>query len=63
MKRGCEVIALHFNASPFSGSQVTHLACKLVDKLQNYAKGVPIKMYIVVMENTYKQQRIMLLRK
>ena len=47
MKRGCEVIALHFNASPFSGSQVTHLACKLVDKLQNYAKGVPIKMYIV----------------
>lgn len=47
MKRGCEVIALHFNPAPFSGQKVTQLVNKLVDQLQNYASGVPIKMHIV----------------
>lgn len=47
MKRGCEVIAVHFNNAPFSGPQVTENFSKLIDQLQNYAKGVPIKKHVV----------------
>jgi len=47
MKRGCEIIALHFNADPFSGPKVTELFDRLVDHLQDYASGNPIKKHIV----------------
>lgn len=43
MKRGCEVIALHFNNDPFSGPKVTENFNLLVDQLNTYAKGAPIK--------------------
>ncbi|WP_407392537.1 tRNA uracil 4-sulfurtransferase ThiI [Methanobrevibacter sp.] len=47
MKRGCEVIALHCNNDPFSGPKVTELFNLLVDQLNEYAKGVPIKKRVV----------------
>ena len=47
MKRGCEVIALHCNNDPFSGPKVTELFSRLVDQLNLYAKGVPIKKRVI----------------
>ena len=47
MKRGCEVIALHFNNDPFSGPKVTENFNLLVDQLNTYAKGLPIKKRVV----------------
>ena len=47
MKRGCEVIALHCNNDPFSGPKVTELFNQLVDQLNIYAKGVPIKKRVI----------------
>lgn len=47
MKRGCEVVALHCNNDPFSGPKVTELFNLLVDQLNEYAKGVPIKKRII----------------
>ena len=47
MKRGCEVIALHCNNEPFSGPKVTELFNQLVDQLNIYAKGVPIKKRVI----------------
>ena len=47
MKRGCEVIALHCNNDPFSGPKVTELFNRLVDQLNLYAKGVPIKKRVI----------------
>jgi thiamine biosynthesis protein ThiI len=47
MKRGCEVIALHCNNDPFSGPKVTELFNLLVDQLNEYAKGAPIKRRVV----------------
>ena len=47
MKRGCEVIALHCNNDPFSGPKVTELFNQLVDQLNLYAKGVPIKKRVI----------------
>ena len=47
MKRGCEVVALHCNNDPFSGPKVTELFNQLVDRLNIYAKGVPIKKRVI----------------
>ncbi len=47
MKRGCEVVALHCNNDPFSGPKVTELFNQLVDQLNIYAKGVPIKKRVI----------------
>ncbi|WP_407423676.1 tRNA uracil 4-sulfurtransferase ThiI [Methanobrevibacter sp.] len=47
MKRGCEVVALHCNNDPFSGPKVTELFNLLVDRLNEYAKGVPIKKHVI----------------
>ncbi|WP_407431163.1 tRNA uracil 4-sulfurtransferase ThiI [Methanobrevibacter sp.] len=47
MKRGCEVIALHFNNDPFSGPKVTENFNLLVNQLNTYAKGAPIKKRVV----------------
>ena len=47
MKRGCEVVALHCNNDPFSGTKVTELFNQLVDQLNIYAKGVPIKKRVI----------------
>ena len=47
MKRGCEVVALHCNNDPFSGPKVTELFNRLVDQLNEYAKGVPIKKRVI----------------
>ncbi len=47
MKRGCEVVALHCNNDPFSGPKVTENFNLLVDQLNIYAKGVPIKKRII----------------
>lgn len=47
MKRGCEVVALHCNNDPFSGPKVTENFNALVDQLNIYAKGVPIKKRVI----------------
>ena len=47
MKRGCEVVALHCNNDPFAGPKVTELFNQLVDRLNIYAKGVPIKKRVI----------------
>ena len=47
MKRGCEVVALHCNNDPFSGRKVTEYFNLLVDQLNIYARGVPIKKRII----------------
>ena len=47
MKRGCEVVALHFNNDPFSGPKVTENFSALVDQLNKYAKGTPIKKRVI----------------
>lgn len=47
MKRGCEVIALHFDGGQFGGPKITEKFYKIVDQLQNYAKGVPITTHVV----------------
>lgn len=45
MKRGCEVIALHCNNDPYTKPKAEELYDKLIDQLQTYASGVPIKKY------------------
>lgn len=47
MKRGCEVIALYCDNDPFTSQRALENYNKLVDQLQNYAAGVPIKKRIV----------------
>lgn len=47
MKRGCEVVALHCNNDPFSGPKVTENFNLLVDQLNIYANGVPIKKRVI----------------
>lgn len=47
MKRGCEVIALHCNNDPFSGPKVTENFNLLIDRLDEYANGSPIKRRVV----------------
>ena len=47
MKRGCEVVALHCNNDPFSGPKVTENFNALVDQLNVYAKGTPIKKRVI----------------
>ncbi|MBR4447017.1 tRNA uracil 4-sulfurtransferase ThiI [Methanobrevibacter sp.] len=47
MKRGCEVVALHCNNDPFSGPKVTENFNLLVDRLNIYAKGTPIKKRVI----------------
>lgn len=47
MKRGCEVVALHCNNDPFSGPKVTENFNLLVDRLNIYAQGTPIKRRVI----------------
>lgn len=47
MKRGCEVIALHCNNDPFSGPKVTENFNLLIDRLDEYANGAPIKRRVI----------------
>lgn len=47
MKRGCEVIALHCNNDPFAGPKVTENFNALVDQLNKYSSGNPIKRRII----------------
>lgn len=47
MKRGCEVIALHFDGEPFTTPKARENFEKLVNQLQKYSSGVPISKKIV----------------
>lgn len=47
MKRGCEVIALYCDNDPFTSKKALENYNRLIDQLQNYAAGVPIKKRIV----------------
>ncbi|MDR2624393.1 MAG: tRNA 4-thiouridine(8) synthase ThiI [Methanobrevibacter sp.] len=47
MKRGCEIVAIHFNNAPFSGLKVTENFKKLINQLNKYAAGSKIKKVIV----------------
>lgn len=47
MKRGCEVIALHFDCEPYTKPKAREKFDTLVDTLNEYASGVPIKKRIV----------------
>jgi thiamine biosynthesis protein ThiI len=42
MKRGCEVIALHFNNDPFTSIDAENNFADLIEQLQNYSSGAPI---------------------
>ncbi len=47
MKRGCAITALHFDNSPFTTSAARANFNDLVDKLEEYSSGVPIKRRVV----------------
>lgn len=47
MKRGCEIIALHCDNQPFTSVDARNNFDDLVDQLNDYASGVPIKKRIV----------------
>ena len=47
MKRGCEVVALHFDGAPFTQPKAVENVEKIIEKLQEYASGVPIKTRII----------------
>ena len=47
MKRGCEVIALYCDNEPFTTELALENYNKIVDQLQKYAAGVPIKKRVV----------------
>lgn len=47
MKRGCEVIAIYCDNDPFTSKKALENYNKLVDQLQNYAAGAPIKKCVV----------------
>ena len=47
MKRGCEVVALNCDNDPFTTPKASELVDELVNQLNKYAKGVPIKKYVV----------------
>ena len=47
MKRGCEVIALYCDNDPFTSKKALDNYNKLIDQLQKYAAGVPIKKCVV----------------
>ena len=47
MKRGCEIIALYCDNDPFTSDMARENYNKLIDQLQNYAAGVPIKKRVV----------------
>ena len=47
MKRGCEVIALHYHNDPFSGPKVTENFNLLIDRLDEYANGSAIKRRVI----------------
>lgn len=47
MKRGCEVTALHFDGEPFTQPKAVENVEKIVEQLQEYASGVPIKTKII----------------
>ncbi|MBZ9570195.1 tRNA 4-thiouridine(8) synthase ThiI [Methanobrevibacter sp. TMH8] len=54
MKRGCSITAIHFDNDPFAGSKVTENFEKLVDKLNEYSYGSPIKTKIIKYGNYLK---------
>lgn len=43
MKRGCEIVALHCDNTPYATEKSREKFNALVDQLQTYASGVPIK--------------------
>ena len=47
MKRGCEIIALHFDNEPFTSSKSRENYELLVDVLKNYSSGVPFTTKVV----------------
>lgn len=55
MKRGCEITAIHFDNDPFAGSKVTENFEKLIDKLNEYSYGSPIKTKIIKYGNYLKR--------
>ena len=47
MKRGCEVIALHFNNEPYTTFKSTEKVKKIAEKLKSYSSGIKFKLYMV----------------
>ncbi len=47
MKRGCEIIAMYCDNDPFTSKKAYENYNKLIDQLQTYASGVPIKKHVV----------------
>ncbi|MDR2829923.1 MAG: tRNA 4-thiouridine(8) synthase ThiI [Methanobrevibacter sp.] len=47
MKRGCEIVAIHFNNDPFAGLKVTENFKKLIKQLNKYAADSKIKPIVV----------------
>ncbi len=47
MKRGCAITAIHFDNDPFAGPKVTENFKELINKLNEYSYGFPIRTKIV----------------
>lgn len=43
MKRGCEIIALHFDNNPFTNSKSREKFDSIIEKLNEYSSGVPFR--------------------
>ena len=55
MKRGCPVVPIYFDNSPFTDETTTERAVKVADKLFNWSIGFPRKIYIVQHGQNLKQ--------
>jgi thiamine biosynthesis protein ThiI len=47
MKRGCQVIAVHFDNDPFTDPKVTEKVQKIAEKLREYSSGVKLELKVV----------------
>lgn len=55
MKRGCEVIAVHFENYPFTKKEATEKFKRIVEKLKEYSNGAPFN-YKIVSFGDYLQE-------
>lgn len=55
MKRGCPVVPVYFDNSPFTDKTTTERALKVAEKLFNWSIGFPRKIYIVQHGENLKQ--------
>ncbi|MGC9517569.1 MAG: tRNA uracil 4-sulfurtransferase ThiI [Methanomicrobiales archaeon] len=47
MKRGCEIIAVHFSNEPYTTPKSNKKVIKIAEKLKSYSAGVKFKLYMI----------------